>query len=93
MPPIWLLMVVCQILKMRTTPTPLSIIRLPGQKPYCILFVPQQPKMLVLGEYFAVFSMRNAPCDVIQVHLESWRGGLRFRKNSIFRICNQRISQ
>jgi len=93
MPPIWLLMVVCQIPKMRTTPTPLSIITLPGQTPYCILFVPQQPKVRVLGEYFAVFSMRKAPCEVIQVHLESWRGGLPFPKNSIFRICNTRITE
>ena len=93
MPPIWLLMVVCQIPKMRTTPAALSIISLLGQKPYCILFAPQQPKMLVLGEYFAVFSMRKAPCEVIQVHLESWMGGLPFCKNSIFRFCNQRIAQ
>ena len=93
MPPIWLLMFVCQIPKMRTTPTPLSIIRLPGQKPYCILFVPQQPKVLVLGEYFAVFSMRKAPCEVIQVHLESWKEGLPFPKNSIFRNFNKRITQ
>ena len=89
MPPIWLLLVVCQIPKMRTTPTPLSIIRLLGQKPYWMLFVPQQPKVRVLGEYFAVFSMRKAPCKVIQVHLESWRGGLPFRKKSIFRIFDQ----
>ena len=93
MPLIWLLIVVCQIPKMRTNPTPLSIIRLPGQIPYCILFVPQQPKVLVLGEYFAVFSTRKAPCEVIQVHLETWKEGLPFRKNSIFRICNQRIAQ
>jgi hypothetical protein len=84
MPPIWLLLVVCQIPKMRTTPTPLSIIRLPGQKPYCILFVPQEAKVRVLCEYFAVFSMRKAPCEVIQVHLESWRGGLPFRKKIYF---------
>jgi len=84
MPPIWLLLVVCQIPKMRTTQTPLSIIRLPGQKPYCILFVPQQPKVWVWGEYFPVFSMGNITCEVIQVHLESWRGGLPFRKKIYF---------
>ena len=71
----------------------LIYIRLPGQTPYCILFVPQQPKVQVLGEYFAIFSMRKAPCEVIQVHLETWKEGLPFRKNSIFRICNKRITQ
>ena len=89
MPPIWLLMFVCQIPKMRTTPIPLSIIRLLGQKLYFIFFVPQQPKVWVLSEYFAVFSMKNALCEVIQVHLESWSGGLPFPKNSIFRNFNK----